>query len=486
MPINQENNYYNALPVSRRSFLKYATAYAGSLILSNLNKHDLAFARPKKKIIVIGAGFAGLAAAFELSQKGQEVFVIEARNRVGGRVQTIRDFEDGQYAEGGAEFISHSEKTILKYLEDFKLQTINITGANYLFKDNKLSLLRDVIGAAREKFSEAKKKPADKLPLEEPFRGNFAKRIDKLTIKQFLDNKGFSENEQSLIDLLIELEYGVSMDKISLLISLIDYTQPYADEQLRVVGGNDQLATAFLNELNGNNVFLNSKVTQINYLEEPKIEVTFKDATNGRGRSTIKGDFLIIAIPFTVLTKIKFVPSLPIDLASAIKKLPYSTIVKVINQFETRFYKKDVGLDFEILTSFDNTAFWEPTGNQIGEKGILTAYTPGVGGLKVSNLTDANKTKDVLNKLDQIFPNTEKKIITSRVVDRVKDPFSKGAFSYFPPGYLTRYWNFLLKPFRKIFFAGEHTSLILGQTMNGALMSGQRAASKVLEAISEE
>jgi len=426
-----------------------------------------------------------LSAAFELSQKNQEVFVLEARGRVGGRVFTVRDFQDGQYAEGGGEYICDSHRTLLRYLKQFKIKTIDVTGASYLFKDNKISFFEDEFEDLNQKFDKVQRKPANRLYVRKPFKGRFARSVDKLTVRQFLSEEGFAESELSLLDLAFKSDYGISINEASLLMLLRDFNQPdsFVEEGLRIDGGNDLLANAFANELN--NVFLNSKVIKIDYSDNTKVKVTYVNSDNGQNQEMLEGDFLVIAIPFTALSEVEFTPSLPEILNNMIRQLPYAPIIKVFSQFEDRFYEDDFDLDFEIITDLDNTVFWEPTGAQPGNKGILTAYTPGSGGIKVSDLSDSEKISDSTSKLDKIFPGLTKNIVQTKVEDWIKDPFVKGAYAYFPPEYLTTYGKFLLKRFGRIFFAGEHTEMLFGQLMNGALISGQRAAKKVLKMVNK-
>jgi len=110
--------------LTRREMLQATLAASAGLLLSS---YASAQARPGKRIVVVGGGFAGLAAAFELKSAGYDVLVLEARNRVGGRVVTFRNFVPGKHVEGGGELIGSNHPMWVAYKERFKLSFLDVT-----------------------------------------------------------------------------------------------------------------------------------------------------------------------------------------------------------------------------------------------------------------------------------------------------------------------------------------------------------------------
>jgi monoamine oxidase len=110
---------------TRREMLRVTLAGSAGLLVSN----HLAFGqgKPGKRIVVIGAGFSGLAAAYELVASGYDVTVVEARNRVGGRVISFHDFVPGKHVEGGGELIGSNHPTWVAYKDRFKLDFLDVT-----------------------------------------------------------------------------------------------------------------------------------------------------------------------------------------------------------------------------------------------------------------------------------------------------------------------------------------------------------------------
>jgi monoamine oxidase len=174
-------------PVTRRDFLKSSLA-AGAVLLLSGPQLFAQRARPTgKSIIVIGAGFAGLAAAYELLAAGYDVTVLEARDRVSGRVVTLKDFVPGRWVEGGGELIGSNHQTWAAYAAKFGLEFLDIPSIDVegpvvidgkLLSDGEMAALWEAMDDVLELFAE----DADPVIEDRPWETPGADALDKMTI----------------------------------------------------------------------------------------------------------------------------------------------------------------------------------------------------------------------------------------------------------------------------------------------------------------
>jgi monoamine oxidase len=310
-----------------------------------------------------------------------------------------------------------------------------------------------------------------------PWLAPEAVELDSRSVRDWLDGLALSPATLTYLSIWQRLDYSIENDRISLLQFARDDAL-YRSVSGRGVGrpaeGMDALPRAIANEL-GNRIRLGAHVCEVRQ-DNGSVAIVYEQ--DGRTLEC-RAQRAIVAVPATVLGKIRFEPELNKDQASAFQLLNYGTVVKVLMQFRRRFWLDNRRLR-GVMTDLPFMSAWDATRDQPGERGILGTYTAGENGRCLAVMAEDDRIQWCLSQLDQIFPEASDlfEIGYSAVWDR--DPLTLGTYSYFAPGQMTALAPHLAEPSGRIHFAGEHTDAWQA-TMNGAISSGVRAAREILE-----
>jgi monoamine oxidase len=482
--------------IDRRQFIREFSMSAAALALMTRvarasKRGGLKIASEPKNIVVLGGGLAGLAAGFELKKAGHNVTILEARKFPGGRVQTIRDFADGQYAEAGAISFPKSHEFTYGYASDFGLpmrpafrlgvDTIaNIRGNRFRIASS---------GAADIPFHLTSGERAagifGMIPLYlgdyidavgNPRKPNWPpdqlRAIDAITLKQLLLDMGASDGAIDIISASQLGLLGLGLDSFSALDGVV--TEAIASDPFfyEIVDGNDSLA--FVLKKKVKKQF--RKASIVTRIEQNKTSVTVT-YTNGDGPQTITADRVICTLPFPVLKEIEITPAFPEDKQRAINELKLTPVTRTYLQFRNRVWEQS-GFSGYGLTDLPIQNTYSPTLTQVGRSGILTSYTGGQRALDLSAMSESERQTFVLRQMGNLFSGLDSQYISGTSQIWHEDKFARGAFTYFEPGQMTTLLPIAQRPEGRVHFAGEHTSAWHGW-MNGALESGNRAAEEV-------
>jgi monoamine oxidase len=441
-----------------------------------------------RTVIVVGAGLAGLAAAYDLHRAGWRVTVLEARDRVGGRVHSVRCFSGGLVAEGGGEFIEESHTRMIALARQFDLQ-LGDSGswrrqaedwASFEGRSGRLSdvavwgtNLAEEIERGWRAMSELGEHVSDPL---QPQSAREAERLDSQSALDWIESLDVHPFAKKFFIQYIRSEYTTEPERFSLLDLARNAKMYYSaigrPPSMRVIGGNDQIPRALAEALP--DVRLNAEVTSIRILPDE----VFVTAKQDNSYLMLRSAFVILAIPLTTARRIDFNSSLPAAHRRMIEEVSYGAVTKVMIEYRKRFWN-DAGWNGRMATDSPIVFTWHATSHIEHERGILTAYTGGKPGAKLSALSGEKRIKVAVSEIEKLFPGSSDLIENTATIAWLNEPYTRGSYMALAPGEVTAHWRALLEPAGRLFFAGEHATPLQG-FMEGAVESGQRAAATIL------
>jgi monoamine oxidase len=431
-------------------------------------------------VLVAGAGLAGLAAAHDLTAMGAQVTVVDARDRVGGRVWTLRDgFAEGQHGEAGADFIDGAHHEIRKLTAELGLKLTRVLRSNWAYvRANGLGRPRIVqrhAGRGWDRLTEQLENNIHPYRLaEQRWDSPIATALARRSVASWLDEV---KADEELRATAIGLRGFFLADPEDLsLIALVDQfaeERPGPWEMYRIEGGNDRLATALAAPL-GDRLRLKTEVVAISNRGKT-VRAAMKHAAV---QSQISCDYAIMTLPASVLRRVPFTPSLQAQQHDAIANLKYGRATKTLLQFSRRFWRSP-GRPRAFGSALPFGALWEGSEEQRGRGGILTLLAGGGASDETQAIVAKEGPAGLANALDWLG-SKDAELLASRQVVWEQDPWARGGYAYFDPSYDPALRSWLARPFGRVFFAGEHTSIKWQGYMNGAIESGRRAAAEIL------
>lgn len=448
---------------NRRDFLKILGASSVGIALSSNN---IFAQRRKKSCVVIGAGFSGLAAAYKLKNAGWNVTVLEARDRIGGRVFSHSLPQNKNLVcELGAEWVGESHERLKALCADFKIPLQKHQFDDYLLQNGKVSRpgAWGFSPQAKTAFDKAKANYEKLTALQQ-------NKLDKLDWWTYLEKIGFSEDDLRLRDLMDSTDFGESIRHVSAFGALAEYAESSPENEMdyKMTGGNSRLSEEFAKRIGAENIKINTLVTEVN---QRAGVVTVKTETD-----SYKADAVICTAPTQSLLKIKFNPPLPSAQTEAAEKLIYARICKNSVLFENRFWKDE---NFSMVSDVTSHYYFHSTQNQAGREGILTSYAIGEKADILASQNDERRMKIITQDLvdfDKDAPRLAKGIASYAWQ---RDKYTDGAYALYRPGQWFGIRPILQRPHLKVLFAGEHLADWQG-FMEGAIETGEAAAQSLI------
>jgi len=456
--------------VTRRDFLKTtAVVTAGALS----TEPSLGFFIQKKpSVVVLGAGLAGLAAAHALKKQGCTVTILEARGRIGGRVFSHRiDEKENLVVELGAEWIGKSHERILALSDEFGLELQD----NHF--DTHLTYKGEYFPKGSWSYSPEWQTKWDQLLKKYlTFSDEDKKKLDKTDWWRFLTRNGIGERDLDLRELLDSTDFGETIRCVSAYAAFAEYAESNERNEmdLKIKGGNSLLADAFADRIGRENIRYGHRA--IDVVQAGK-RVTVACQTDDGSHENFEGDHVVCAIPTFAVSRIKWDPPLPVEKQEAMDALQYARIVKVVVEFDEKFWKDE---DFDMVTDLYGHYFYNSAKGQASPKGALTGYIVGDKADIIARQDDAFKRQVIVDSLRPAFGDVSSLITKQVSYYWGNDQYSKGSYALYGKGQWYTVMPVLKSRFERVHFAGEHLADWQG-FMEGAINSGEEAAGELIE-----
>lgn len=426
----------------------------------------------KTEIVVIGAGAAGLMAARELTRAGKRVVIVEARDRIGGRVWSLPENDFGYLAQAGAEFVHGSAPITKSLIREARLTFVptdgevwNSSGGKLTHEDNlftpdisfmpDLNLLRDKLRALKE----------------------------DLPIAKFLEQNFSEERYTPLRNSVIKMVEGYDAadpNTISAFALREEWLGGQEWQQGRIQEGYGALLSFLETECRKKDatIKLDQKVTAV-AIDEQRVEVTCASGER------YEAEQVIVTVPLPLLASISFSPAISEKVAAA-TKIGFGQVIKVLLSFKSQWWANASGKDLRKLVFMRSDEMVPIWWTQYPEsQPLLTGWLAGPKALQFKDTPEEEILSLALSSLENIFKverkTLEQELIRGRVFNWTADPYAQGAYSYSTIESDAAYAE-LQKPIGNfVFFAGE--AVYIGNesnTVEGALASGQEVAAAIL------
>jgi monoamine oxidase len=451
-----------------------------------------------RRVVIVGAGLAGLTAARHLVEAGVEVTVLEARDRVGGRTEGGLT-ADGTPVELGGQWIGPTQNRMYALVRELGLETfptynegqhVVVLGAARSLMDSrrgaipKLSpfVLADLFqGLTR--FT----KLANKVPLDEPWKAPRAKDLDGQTFETWIRRNLRTPTGRAYFRIVAEAVFSTESTDFSALHAMF-YAHSGTDleglisvdrgaQQDRIIGGSIRISQAMAAAL-GDVIQLSSPVRRIEQADDEVTVIT----RDGKARSA---DQVIVTLPPTLAGRLEFGPVLPSWRDQLTQRLPAGSVIKLHAVYEEPFWRaegltgqaaSDVG---PVKITFDNSP---PSSTP----GVLLGFIEANDGRQWARRTPQERREAAVDCFVRYFGPRARDLTDYVERDWMAEEFSRGCYgAHFTPGVWTAYGTALRQNVGRIHFAGAEHSAVWNGYMEGAVRSGTEAAADVLAALPE-
>ena len=417
--------------------------------------------RDSADALVIGAGMAGVTAARELARAGLSVIVVEAGDRIGGRLRTIRDFSE-QPIEAGAEFIHGNDAATWSDIRAAGLSTRSC----HLVRDTMLSFEGPARWLPRALLHPGAWSAAGIL------RSIARVRSPDCSAREFLDRRRYSGRARLLARLTLTAHLPGSTDEIGMLGLKSDGVHKLETGlNHRVVEGYDRLCRFVGDDLD---IRFGFAVETIHWRPDGVVVQSSEGLEVGARTA-------VCSLPVGVLDSgsIRFEPELPQGKRSALRQLQTGPVLKILLRFRDRFWPRRLAI--LACASGPLTLYWPIAGGSAGDPPVLIAYATGPRAAALASISEAEATSIAVRDLGRLFPKVDLggQLIDSRRIDWAADPLARGGYSFVRVGGVGAREMLAAADTGALLWAGAGTeSAPIAETVEAAYLSGLRASAE--------
>lgn len=444
----------------------------------------------RRNIAIIGAGIAGLTAAYQLKKLGINANVYEATGRAGGRILTVENAVlDGAYVDFGAEFIDSIHKDLLSLAKELKVDLLDLHADTLISKayffEGKRMEEKDIVEALQP-FAERLTKDIDSIPEDLHYNNSEAfQHLDEQSISEYLKGIGMDGWLLRFFEMAMEGEYAMEASEQSSLNLLIMLSTPIAyDEHYHLLGNYHEVYKF----KGGSQKFIDTLEAQVKEAihlgwvlkELNKVENHYELSFEGSQKiEVIKADHVVLSIPLKVLPMVKMNFNFPERKQQWINEAGFGNAVKMAMGFKKRVWREQGFQGYTFSDQYETT-FWDSSQLVDVEGGSLTFAGGGNSAEQLASLSFADIKTKWLSGAEKIYPG-----VSAEYNDKISKfvwathPFAKGSYTAYKAGQWSKFAGVEAEPFENILFAGEHCSVAHQGFMNGAAETGRKAAEEI-------